>query len=55
MKNIIEGIIFIICFVGLPILASVLVEFLISIIKMKMIMNTLGILFIITIINIIKN
>lgn len=55
MKNLIEGIIFIICFVGLPILGSVLVEFLISIITMEMIMNTLGVIFIITIINIIKN
>lgn len=51
MKNLIEGIIFIICFVGFPIL----VEFLSSIITMEMIMNTLGILFIISIIYIIKN
>ena len=55
MKNLIEGIIFIICFIGFPILASALVEFLSSIITMEMIMNTLGVLFIISIIYIIKN
>lgn len=55
MKNLIEGIIFIICFIGFPILASVLAEFLSSIITMEMIMNTVGVLFIISIIYIIKN
>lgn len=55
MRNLIEGIIFIIYFVGFPILASFLVEFLSSIITMEMIMNTLGVLFIISIIYIIKN
>lgn len=55
MKNLIENIIFIICFIGFPILASALVEFLSSIITMEMIMNAMGILFIISIIYIIKN
>lgn len=55
MKKLIENIIFIMCFIGFPILASVLVEFLSSIITMEMIMNTVGILFIISIIYIIKN
>ena len=55
MKKIIENIIFIICFIGFPILASALVEFLSSIITMEMIMNILGVLFIISIIYIIKN
>lgn len=55
MKKIIENIIFIIIFIGFPILASALVEFLSSIITMEMIMNTVGVLFIISIIYIIKN
>lgn len=55
MKKIIESVIFIVCFIGLPILASALVEFLSSIITMEMIINTLGVLFIISIIYIIKN
>lgn len=55
MKKLIENIIFIICFVGFPILASIIVEFLSSIITMEMIMNTVGVLFIISIIYIIKN
>lgn len=55
MKKLIENIIFIMCFIGFPILASALVEFLSSIITMEMIMNTLGVLFIISIIYIIKN
>lgn len=55
MKNLIEQIIFIICFVGFPILGGIIVEFLSSIITMEMIMNTIGVLFIISIIYIIKN
>lgn len=55
MKKLIENIIFIMCFIGFPILASALVEFLSSIITMEMIMNTVGVLFIISIIYIIKN
>lgn len=55
MKKLIENIIFIICFIGFPILGSALVEFLSSIITMEMIMNTLGVLSIISIIYIIKN
>lgn len=55
MKNLIENIIFIICFIGFPILTSALVEFLSSIITMEMIMNAVGVLFIISIIYIIKN
>lgn len=55
MKNLIENIIFIICFLGFPILASSLVEFLSSIITMEMIMNTIGIFFIFASVYIIKN
>lgn len=55
MKKLFENIIFIMCFIGFPILASVLVEFLASIITMEMIMNTMGVLFIISIVYIIKN
>lgn len=55
MKKIIENIIFIICFIGFPILLSIIVEFLASIITMEMIMNAVGVLFIISIIYIIKN
>ena len=54
MKKIIESIIFIICFIGFPILASALVNFLCSIITMEMIMNTIGIFFIFAIVYIIK-
>lgn len=53
-KIIIESIIFIICFIGFPILASALVNFLCSIITMEMIMNTIGIFFIFAIVYIIK-
>lgn len=55
MKKLIENIIFIMCFIGFPILGEIIVEFLSSIITMEMIMNTLGVLFIILIIYIIKN
>lgn len=55
MKKIIENIIFIVCFIGFPVLSGIIVEFLSSIITMEMIMNTLGVLFIISIIYIIKN
>jgi uncharacterized membrane protein (DUF485 family) len=50
-ETILESIIFIILFVGFPILASAIVEILSSIITMEM--NTIGILFIISIIYII--
>lgn len=55
MKRILESIIFIICFIGFPILASAIVEILVNIITMEMIMNTLGIFLIFAIIYIIKN
>lgn len=55
MKNLIEGIIFIVCFVGFPIISGIIVEFLSSIITMEMIMNTLGIFLIFAIVYIIKN
>lgn len=55
MKNLIENIVFIICFIGFPIISGIIVEFLSSIITMEMIMNAVGVLFIISIIYIIKN
>lgn len=55
MKRIFESIIFIICFIGFPILASVIVEILARVITMEMIMNTLGIFLIFAIVYIIKN
>ena len=55
MKKIIENIIFIVCFIGFPILSGIIVEFLSSIITMKMIMNTTGIFFIFAVVYIIKN
>lgn len=55
MKKMIESILFIIVFIGLPIIASLIVELLCKIITMEMIMNTLGIVLIIAIIYIIKN
>lgn len=55
MKKLIENIIFIILFVGFPIIGSIIVEFLVSIITMEMIMNTIGVLFIVSLIYIIKN
>ena len=55
MKNLIEGIIFIICFIGFPIIASIIVELLCKVITMEMIMNTLGIFLIFAIVYIIKN
>lgn len=55
MKKILENIIFIICFVGFPIIASAIVELLCSIITMEMIMNVMGILTIASIVYIIKN
>ena len=55
MKNLIENIVFIICFIGFPIISGIIVEFLSSIITMEMIMNALGVLFIILIIYILKN
>ena len=55
MKKIIESIIFIVCFIGFPILASAIVNFLCSIITMEMIMNALGIFLIFAIVYIIKN
>lgn len=53
--TILESIIFIILFIGFPILASAIVELLCRIITMEMIMNTMGILLIISIIYIIRN
>lgn len=55
MKKIIESIIFIICFIGFPILVSAIVEILARVITMEMIMNTLGIFLIFAIVYIIKN
>ena len=54
MRKILESIIFIVCFVGFPIIASLIVNFLSSIITMEMIMNVIGILTIIAIVYIIK-
>ena len=54
MKRIFESIIFIICFIGFPILASAIVEILANLISMEMIMNTLGIFLIFAIVYIIK-
>lgn len=56
MKKIIESILFIIVFIGFPIIiASLIVELLCKAITMEMIMNTLGIALIIAIIYIFKN
>ena len=55
MKNLIENIIFILCFIGFPIISGIIVEILSSIITMEIIMNTVGVLFIISIIYIIKS
>lgn len=55
MKKIIENIIFIVYFIGFPILSGIIVEFLSSIITMEMIMNTAGIFFIFGVVYIIKN
>ena len=55
MKKIIESVIFIVCFIGFPILASAIVNFLSSIMTMKMIMNVIGIFLIFAIVYIIKN
>lgn len=54
MKRMIENILFIIVFIGFPIIASLIVELLAKFITMEMIMNTLGIALIIAIIYIIK-
>ena len=54
MKRILESIIFIICFIGFPIIASIIVELLCKVITMEMIMNTLGIFLIFAIVYIIK-
>lgn len=55
MKRILESIIFIICFIGFPILVSAIVEILVKVITMEMIMNALGIFLIFDIVYIIKN
>lgn len=55
MKRILESIIFIICFIGFPIIASIIVELLCKVITMEMIMNTIGIFLIFAIVYIIKN
>lgn len=55
MRRILENIIFIICFIGFPIISSLIVELLCKIITMEMIMNTLGIFLIFAIIYIIRN
>lgn len=55
MRKILESIIFIVCFIGFPVVASAIVNFLSSIITMEMIMNVIGILTIIAIVYIIKN
>lgn len=55
MKKLFENIIFIICFIGFPILVSAIVEILARVITMEMIMNTLGIFLIFAIVYIIKN
>lgn len=55
MKKLLENIIFIICFIGFPILASAIVEILANAITMETIMNVTGILTIISIVYIFKN
>lgn len=55
MKKIIESIIFIVCFIGFPILTSAIVELLCEVITMEMIINVIGILTITSIVYIIKN
>lgn len=55
MKRMIEDILFIIVFIGFPIIASLIVELLCKVITMEMIMNILGIALIFAIIYIIKN
>lgn len=55
MKKIFESILFIIIFIGFPIIASLIVELISKVITMEMIINTLGIVLIIAIIYIIKN
>lgn len=55
MKRIVESLLFILIFIGFPIIASIIVELLCNIITMEMIMNTLGIALIFAIIYIIKN
>ena len=53
--GILESIIFTIAFLGFPILASGIVELLCRIITMEMIMHFVGILFIVSIIYLIRN
>ena len=55
MKRILENLLFIVIFIGFPILASAIVELLCSIVTMEMIMNVIGILTIASIVYIIKN
>lgn len=54
-RDLIDGILFILGFLGLPIIGSVIAEFLASIITMEIIMNILGIFLIFAIIYIIRN
>lgn len=54
MKRILENLLFIVIFIGFPILASAIVEILANLISMEMIINTLGIFLIFAIIYIIK-
>lgn len=55
MKRILENIVFILGFIGLPIITSLIVEIISKLITMEMIINTIGILTIISIVYIIKN
>ena len=55
MKRILENLLFILIFIGFPILASAIVEILARVITMEMIMNTLGIFLIFAIVYLIKN
>lgn len=54
-RDLIDGIIFILVFIGFPIIGGIIAEFLASIITMEMIMNVCYIFLIFAIIYIIKN
>lgn len=54
-KRILENIVFILGFIGLPIITSLIVEIISKLITMEMIINTIGIFLIFAIVYIIKN
>lgn len=55
MKRILENIVFILGFIGLPIITTLIVEIISKLVTMEMIMNVIGILTIASIVYIIKN